>query len=138
MRFFLHDGERRVGVLNDLTEYRYFTVEEPGEEAGAYRKESDFAFFAVNLGWSLSEYESITPIQRLFILREWERKVVRETDMLKQAVELAVANVHRGKGKAYMQLWKRKVDAGDIPVTYDEAKALKAAIEAKFKSRKTE
>lgn len=64
--------------------------------------------------------------------------MVRETDMLKQAVELAVANVHRGRGKAYMQLWKRKVDAGDIPITYDEAKALKAAIEAKFKSNKTE
>lgn len=92
----------------------------------------------MNLGWSLSEYDSITPVQRLFILREWERKVVRETDMLKQAVELAVANVHRGRGKAYMQLWKRKVDAGDIAITYDEAKALKAAIEAKFKSRKTE
>ena len=98
----------------------------------------DFAFFAVNFGWSLADYQSITPIQRLFILREWERKIVRETDMLKSAVELAVANVHRGKGKAYLQLWKRKVEAGDIPITYDEAKALKAAIEAKFKSKKTE
>ena len=98
----------------------------------------DFAFFAVNLGWSLEDYHQITPIQRLFILKEWERKVVRDSDMLKHAVELAIANVHRGRGKAYIQLWRRKSEEGDVPVTYDEARALKAAIEAKFKSRKTE
>ena len=98
----------------------------------------DFAFFAANFGWSLSDYEAITPVQRLFILKEWERKTVRETDMLKGVVELAVSNVHRGKGKAYKRLWQKKAKSGQVPVTYGEAKALKAAIEARFKSKKTE
>lgn len=96
----------------------------------------DFAFFAANLGWSLADYESMTPIQRMFILKEWEAKTVRDSDLLKSAVEVAMANVHRGKGKSYMRLWRKKAKEGEIPVTYDEAKALKAAIEAKFKAKR--
>lgn len=138
MRFFLQGGERRLRALEDLTEYEYFTVEAREDEgARPFLRDMDFAFFAANFGWSLSDYEAITPIQRLFILKEWERKTVRDTDMLKGVVELAIANVHRGKGKTYRKLWQKKAKAGDMPVTYDEAKALKAAIEAKFKSRKS-
>lgn len=95
----------------------------------------DFAFFAANFGWSLADYEAITPVQRLFILKEWESATVRSTELMQSVVETAVSNVHRKKGKRYRKLWKKRKKAGDMPISYSEAKSLKEAIEAKHRER---
>ena len=73
--------------------------------ARLYADEIDFAYFAVNLGWDLEQYGSCTPVQLLFIRKEIERKTVRESNLLKDAVQVAVANC---LGKRKHKLWVKK------------------------------
>lgn len=92
----------------------------------------DFAFFAARLGWSLGDYEAVTPVQRLFVLKELERETVRRTELLQSVVELAVANVHRKKGKKPQRLWKKRRGEAAKPAM-DEAEmgALRALLASK-------
>lgn len=73
----------------------------------------DFAFFAARLGWSRSDYEEMTPVQRLFILKELERETVRRTELLQSVVEIAIANVHRKKGRKPKRLWSKRRAEGE-------------------------
>lgn len=92
----------------------------------------DFAFFAARLGWSLSDYEEITPVQRLFILKELERETVRRTELLQSVVELAIANVHRKKGRKPQRLWrKRKEERREPAIGKAEMDGLRALLASK-------
>jgi len=68
----------------------------------------DFAFFAVNFGYSKSDYLALTQTEKLFIVKAYENKVVADSNVLNMAVANAVANVLRKKGKRPQKLWKRK------------------------------
>lgn len=68
----------------------------------------DFAFFAVNFGYSKKDYLSLTPAEKLFIMKAYENRTVSNSTLDEQAMELAVSNVFRKKGKQRQKLWKKK------------------------------
>ncbi|RVU97064.1 hypothetical protein EII22_09015 [Coriobacteriales bacterium OH1046] len=95
--------------LRLLTDYEYFEME-PGpdlddEAVRLWRNQIDYAYFAANLGWDYGQYGSCTPVQLLFIRKEIENRTVRESNLLKDAVQVAVANC---LGKRKSSLWKRR------------------------------
>ncbi|WP_314653528.1 hypothetical protein [Slackia exigua] len=92
--------------------------------AASFAKEIDYAYFAASLGWTYEQYGSCTPVQLLFIRKEIERRTVRDSDLLKDAVQVAVNNC-LSKRKA--KLWKRRGVALEIPV--EEVNAMKASME---------
>lgn len=68
----------------------------------------DFAFFAVNFGYSKADYESLTLTEKAFIRKAYEDKAVMSTSLLNKAVANAVSNVMRKKGKRPIKLWKKR------------------------------
>lgn len=72
----------------------------------SYSEVQDFAFFAVNFGYSKTEYMSLTRKEKLFLVRAYEDKLVADSDILCAAVANAVANVFRKKNQRPRKLWK--------------------------------
>lgn len=83
------------------------------EEAKQYRFDTDFAFFVVNFHMSRADYESLTQREKAFIRKAYENKVVFETTMIDNAVNNAVANALRKKGRSAAPLWKKKPKRAD-------------------------
>lgn len=81
--------------------------------AEPFRDDLDLAFFVVNFGYTPSDYNSLTPRQKLLIMKEWETKFVRDTSYVSSAVNNAIVNAHRKKGKPALSLWKHKPKKGD-------------------------
>lgn len=106
MRFFIQGCD--VNPILELTGYEYFKLKETTkaekELARPYSKPIDFAYFAACLGWSISDYEDSTPVQRAFIRKEIERQTVQKSELLKSAVQAAVNNVLNKKKVA---LWTK-------------------------------
>lgn len=67
----------------------------------------DFAFYAVHFHYSRSEYEALTPRQKIFIMKEWENYLVSSTTHIRNAVQNGFYNVNRPKRKRYLPLWKK-------------------------------
>lgn len=67
----------------------------------------DFAFFAVNFGYSKSDYEALTWREKAFIYKSWEEKIVRDSYNIYNAVFTATYNVNRTKRKRALKLWKK-------------------------------
>ena len=108
-----------------LTGYEYFKVREASEAeqelARPYAREIDFAYFAVRLGWSVSDYEASTPVQRAFIRKEIERQTVQQSELMQSAVQVAVSNV---LNKKKIALWiKPRAEKPDIPKAETDALA---------------
>ena len=61
----------------------------------------------MNFSYSKTDYEQLTLTEKLFIQKEWERKIVRDSEILNQAVANAVGNVLRKKGKKARKLWNK-------------------------------
>ena len=117
-----------------LIEFEYLGTEpDPDYEklAEPYRRDLDFAFFAVNLGYSKSEYGELTPREKAFIYKAWENKRVSDTSFMYNAVFTAVYNVNRGKNKRALKLWhKPRVQKADME-TVRENMAVIQEVEAK-------
>lgn len=75
--------------------------------AEPYLKDMDFAFFAVNFGYSKADYESLTSRDKAFIYKAWEDRIIRESYNLYNAVFTATYNVNRPKKKRALKLWKK-------------------------------
>ena len=75
-------------------EWEYFPTskEKPDLEAEQFRKSQDFAFFAVQFGYSKADYNALTETERALILKAYENKVVADTNLLAGAVLNAVSN----------------------------------------------
>lgn len=87
-----------------------------------FQTEIDLAFFAANLGWSVSDYYESTPVQRMFIRKELERRTVQRSNLLKDAVQVAVSNV---MGRRKLKLWlKTQRMAWNEPVAKREIAAI--------------
>ncbi len=85
--------------------------------AEPYRKDMDFAFFAVNFGYSKADYEALTPREKIFLLKAWENKLVSDTTFIYNAVFTASYNVNRGKRKRALKLWRKaRVQKADMDV----------------------
>lgn len=104
MRFFL---PRR------LVEFEYLSRENTVEDvdyqkiAEPYRKDMDFAFFAVNFGYSKQDYEALTGREKAFIYKAWESKIIQDSYIMYNTVFTAFYNANRRKGKRALKLWKK-------------------------------
>lgn len=78
-----------------------------------YQNEIDFAFFVTNFNYSKADYEALTPNERAFIMKAHEDKLVGDSTLFQKAVEIAVGNVMRKKGKRPARLWHRKQQLAD-------------------------
>lgn len=91
--------------------------EEYQKLAEPYLKDMGFAFFAVNFGYSISDYEQLTPRQRTFIYKAYENKMIADTANIYNAVFTAYYNANRPKNRRPLKLFKKKskkADQGDI------------------------
>lgn len=142
MRFFLQGNLDRLNDLKELTRHEYFDDVEPDEKRAAmvapFTNQADYAYFAVKFGWTKDQYYSLTPVERLFIIKEIETQEVQKQELMQATFETAIANVMRKKGKKYRKLWKKKRKEAELPISMAEAKKVKAAIAAMFKKNKTE
>ena len=89
-----------------LVELEY-TEEEPGEVISEFAEERDFAFFVVNFNYSKSDYEALTPKDKVFIRKAYENKVVKESTDMRNAVQNAISNAFRKKNSKAIPLWKK-------------------------------
>ena len=76
----------------------------------------DFAFFAVNFGYSKRDYNELTAVDRAFIMKAYENKEVSWSTLVRDAVLNAVSNALRKKNKKFMKLWKKKAGRTDREV----------------------
>ena len=107
-----------------LIDFTYLSGGDPDpeyeREGKSYRRDIDFAFFAVNFGYSKSDYEELTPRERAFIYKAWEDKLVSDTTFLYNAVFTATYNCNRKKGKRALKLWKKlKVRKANMEVVQE-------------------
>lgn len=99
-----------------LVEFEYLTDEgDPNfaEVVKGHEYDYEFAFFVVHFGWSLTDYESITPKQKALIIKAWEDKMVADSNLASAATLVATINAHRKKGKPLTKLWKKTTRRGD-------------------------
>lgn len=88
-----------------------------------FRKEADFAFFAARLGWDYEQYAQHTPVQLAFVRKELETVTVDQSNLFKDAVQVAVANC---LSKKRHKLWKKRNGSfREDSFTYEEIDALK-------------
>jgi len=73
----------------------------------------DFAFFVVNFGWSIDDYEKITLKQKTLIIRAWEDRLVADSNMLASAVTVGTANANLKRGKSPLKLWRKRPKIAD-------------------------
>lgn len=94
--------------------------------AKPYSKDMDFAFFAVNFGYSKTDYESLTPREKMFIYKAWENKLVSETTHIYNAVFTAVYNCNRPKNKRALKLWRKKrIQKADKEIVKENLKRIR-------------
>lgn len=98
----------------------YLSGENSKEEekiAKPYEKEIEFAFFAVNFGYSKQEYEALTPREIRFLYKAWENKIVSDSYYMYHAMFTAFYNVNRPKRKRPLKLWeKAKTKKADMDI----------------------
>lgn len=111
-----------------LIEFEYFTSESDPEYdrlAEPYQKEIDFAFFAVNFGYSKSDYEALTPREKSFIYKAWENKCVADSYHEYNAMFTATYNANRPKRKRALKLWKEsKVKKADMDIVQENIRII--------------
>lgn len=95
------------------------------EEAEQYTRVADFAFFAVNLGYTKAEYLSLTPLEAMFIRKEYENHLVSYFELMSKAVANGIGNALRKRGKRARDLFKKKPKVGNRLT----AKAMRAVVD---------
>lgn len=127
MSFFLPGRLIDLEYLKGDSDPEYEKIAEP------YRNDMDFAFFAVNLGYSKSDYEELTPREVVFIRKAWEEKLVSDNTLMRNAVLNAVSNALRKKNARFRELWKKLA----IPIDKERAEEhLKVVYEVEEKEGK--
>lgn len=101
MPFFLPRRLVELEYLKGETDPEYDKLAEP------YRNDMDFAFFAVNLGYSKRDYYELAPREAAFIRKAWEEKLVSDNTLMRNAVLNAVSNALRKKNSRFRELWKK-------------------------------
>ena len=115
-------------LQSDKKDYEY------EEAAKDYQDEIDFAFFVTNFHYTKTDYEALTPKEKAFIYKAWENKLVADTTHIANAVNNAVSNALRKKGKKATPLWKRKQRKHDVQKMRDTYKEVLIAEEKKGKA----
>ena len=109
-------------VPGELIAYEYFSA---GEKRRTQAEEEyadyiEMAFFVVHLGFTKDQYWDLTPVEKAFILKAYEDRIVAETTHIRDAVFNAKINADRKRGKPFRKLWQRraKVDHDVIRTQY--------------------
>jgi len=74
---------------------------ELAELASSYSRERELAFFVVNFGFTKRDYNELTEVEKAFIYKAYETKLVTEMTYLRNAVLNAINNAFRKKTKIY-------------------------------------
>lgn len=82
--------------------------------AESYREEQDFAFFHVNFGTTREEYLKLTELEKAFIRKEYEKKVVADNTHIRNAFYNAYTNANRKKNQRFQELFKKKQEKADV------------------------
>lgn len=110
-------------IPENLIELEYYKTENSDEitdeNAELYADERDFAFFCTHFNYSRADYNALTPVEKAFILKAYENKVVEETTLIRNAVLNALVNSMRKKEKRFIELWEKKCEKAD-PETIEE------------------
>lgn len=111
-----------------LIEFEYFGGGEPDKdyarEAEPYQNDIDFAFFAVNFGYSKADYEALTPREKLFIYKANENKIIADSYHIYNAVFTAFYNVNRPKRKRPLKLFRKGAKTADMETVRDNMKII--------------
>lgn len=92
-----------------LTAFKLFDVSSKADDdIKEYEDVLSFAFFVVHFGYTKSEYDQLTPLEKLMIMKAYEDKVIEDTSSMYRAVITATYNVNRGKGKRALKLFDFK------------------------------
>lgn len=94
--------------------------------AKPYHEDMDFAFFAVNFGYTKRDYLDLTEIEKAFIYKAYENKVVSWSTLARDAVLNAVSNALRKKNKRFMKLWKKRSKKADKDLVEDNMKTIQS------------
>ncbi len=97
--------------VNLITPEYFKSNSKEDEKQSPYSDYMDFAFFAVNFGYSRADYDALTLTEKAFIIKAYENKVVNDSTFIRNAVLNAVNNAFRKKGKQFIKLWKKQVIA---------------------------
>lgn len=121
-----YETTRRSGVYVplELVEYKYFDTspskepitdkqKELAKMARSYADERDLAFFVVNFGFSKQDYDKLTDLEKMFIRKEYESKLVNDMTHIRNAVLNAVNNAMRKKNKKFIELFSKKNEKVD-------------------------
>lgn len=102
--------------------------------AELYKNVMDFAFFAVNFGYSRRDYDGLTPTEKAFIYKAWEDKTVSESTVLRDAVLNAVSNALRKKNARFRKLWKKVQEPIDKELARENLNTVREIEEKEGKS----
>lgn len=78
------------------------------ELARPYSYELDLAFFVVEIGMSVKEFNQLTETEKMFLRKEHENKFIKDVTWNRNAVINAEANVNRSKNKRFIDLFPKK------------------------------
>lgn len=93
--------------------------------AEPYQDVMDFAFFAVNFGYSKRDYMELSAVEKAFIYKAWENKTVSESTVMRDAVFNAVNNALRKKGKRFQKLWRKRPQKADKELIKDHEQTIR-------------
>lgn len=94
----------------------------------------ELAFFIVEIGMSKSEYESLTEVEKMFIRKRYEQKLINDTTWMRNAMLNAINNALRKKNKKFIDLFPKKQVKADKE--YNE-KAIKNILEIEERKGKS-
>ncbi|EPF1794469.1 phenylalanine racemase [Listeria monocytogenes] len=86
--------------------------------------EKQFAFFVVNFQMSKRDFEELTEVEKNFIMKEWENKVIFESTMLRNAVLNAEQNLNRKRNSRFIDLHKKRQKKADVNYTVNALQAI--------------
>lgn len=97
---------------------------ELAKKAESYRDEMDFAFFHVNFHTTKADYLAFTEVEKAFIRKEYESKMVSENTQSRNAFYNAYVNANRKKNSKFQDLYKKKQEKADVEFNLDAIKAI--------------
>ncbi len=92
--------------------------------ARPYRDDMDFAFFAVNFGYSKRDYLELTPREKAFIFKAYETRSVSWITGIRDAVFNALINAFRKRRKKTIPLFRKVSQKADIKTVSDDMKLI--------------
>ncbi|WP_317415070.1 hypothetical protein [Thermophilibacter provencensis] len=69
----------------------------------------------MRFGWTPAEFDALTPAQLALLRKEDERRTVEVGNLIRDAVQNAVANAMRKRGRKQQPLFRKRAQRGKEP-----------------------